>query len=113
MPASLPHAPQLPRALVFPRALATHSVFTPSVARAGRRRHIYHCRTAGNRLVFEYIETFVCPTTTSDQIIAAGLKPFEFAAEAAARSALRDAQALSMEELSAPMDATGATAKAY
>ena len=36
----------------------------------------------GNRLIFDYIETFVCPTTTSASIL--GGQPFVFEGDAAA-----------------------------
>eukprot|EP01052_Picozoa_sp_SAG31_P038020 SAG31_NODE_5002_length_2807_cov_33.203471_6_plen_73_part_00 len=36
----------------------------------------------GNRLIFDYIETFVCPTTTSASIL--GGQPFVFEGDTAA-----------------------------
>ena len=45
----------------------------------------------GNRRVFEYIERFVCPTTTSDCIL--GGSPFVFARDAIASSELAELEA--------------------
>lgn len=44
----------------------------------------------GNELIFKYIETFVCPTTTSNCIL--GGSPFAFAGQRAAAQAMAAAQ---------------------
>jgi len=45
----------------------------------------------GNRRVFDYIETYVCPTTTSDCVL--GGEPFRFAGELAAETELTQLRA--------------------
>lgn len=44
----------------------------------------------GNELIFKYIETFVCPTTTSNCIL--GGEPFAFSAQRAAARAMAAAE---------------------
>ena len=45
----------------------------------------------GNRRIFEYIERFVCPTTTSDCVL--GGSPFTFAGEVNAATELEELEA--------------------
>ena len=51
--------------------------------------HVTHFE--GNRRVFEYIERFVCPTTTSDTVL--GGTPFTFAGDDAAAKSLAELEA--------------------
>jgi hypothetical protein len=53
----------------------------------------------GNTLFRDYIERFVCPTVTSDSVLAEEDSPFEFAGVAVAEASLAASAALSMEEI--------------
>jgi hypothetical protein len=54
----------------------------------------------GNELIFKYIETFVCPTTTSNCIL--GGNPFAFAGQGAAARAMEAAKGSLRVEVAGP-----------
>ena len=60
----------------------------PAVYNPAKPPYVSHFE--GNRLIFGYIETFVCPTTTSSCIL--GGDAFEFSGEKAALSAMATAE---------------------